>query len=374
MALRFLEGFEVESFLIHAQRKYATVANGWGTSAPGRWHAAHRSIRDPDMILITPALVTSVGNTWTIGFGFRGFDAAATPASVTRAPGFRLLDGPSESADEQVSVELHPETLLTSDVVGRWQVVVRRGATVLGTSTFRLMQLRWYYLEFQVVVRTGVNGSFEVKVHDFHANSITTVLTVSGVNTANQGTDGADRVAILWDSAGSLNDDVEFDDIYIRDDATYLGNVVIEGRETVAGNGDTADWDLQGGATDVGDALLDEQQNAQIAFEDQRIVSDVIGEISLANYQDLVLIRDGTIHGVMLITVARMESSGTRTIRSVFRHKDTGSPANAEGSDFILADTNFDSFFQVFAVNPVTTTAWDVPDLDLGQWGVKVQA
>lgn len=374
MSLRWLEGFEMESFLTHAQRKYATVTNGWGNSNPGRTNSNHRSISDIDMILITPALVGVLGNTWTVGFGYLMDDAPTAPGSVTRAPGIRLLDGPSETADEQISIEVQPEVVLSSEVA-RAVITVRRGATVVATGTKKILHNRWYYIEAQVVVRTGVNGSVMVKVYDQSNNTLTTDINVSGINTANQGTDGADRAAFIWDSVGTTSDDVRFDDIYVADDTTFRASngFVIEGLETQVGDGDLAQWELQGGATSVGHALLDSQTTVTSTFEDRRIVSDTVGQISLAPYADLAWIKDGVIAGVFVITLARMETSGTRTIANLFRHKNPG-PTNFTGASQVISDTAFDSFVEAFQNNPVTAVPWTVADINLGQWGVTVVA
>lgn len=375
MTLRFMDGYEAESFITHAQRKYASVTNGWGTAVAGRTNSAHRAIRDPDMILVTDPLVGSLGNTWTVGIGYRMFTSPSAPGSVTRAPGIRLLDGPSETADEQVSIEFQPQTKLASEL-GRALIVIRRGATVLATGTTNLIIGRWYYVEATFVVRTGTNGSVVVRVYDQTHHAVIAELNVSGINTANQGSDGADRVAFLWDSVGTAIDSVDFDDAYVADDSTMRADHgwAVECIESTAGNGDTAQWSLAGGATSVGNALLDQQNNSQASFEDRRITSDTIGQLSLAPFGDLAWIKDGTISGVLVITLAKMDTSGTRTIANVFRHKNTGSPSNAQGGNIVLSSTTFDDFLEVFAVNPVTSSAWLPADLNLGQWGVIVVA
>lgn len=375
MTMRFQEGFENISDLTQGQRKYALVTGSWPTADAGRWNTAFRAATDNAAVLVTKPIVTSVQNTWTIGFGWFGVQFPNSPGSVTRASGIRLLSGgTSITANEQVSIEIQPQTLLAHEAQGRWLIVVRRAGTTLATGTLYLQQNRWYYIEFQVVVRTGTNGSIQVKVHEWPSLSVTTDINVSGINTANLGTDGADRLAIVFDSVGSASSDtVSFDDIYAADDSTYRGNMVIEGLDAVVGNGDTAQWELQGGATDVGHALLD-SDSSNVTLEDRRIVSDTTGQISLCNFGDLTFLLDGTYHFVSMSLLARMESSGTRTLKPVFRHKDTGSPSNFEGDDFVVTDTNWSQFNQMFATNPVTAAAWDKNDINLGQWGVKLHA
>lgn len=375
MTIRFQEGFENISDETQGARKYALITNGWPTSQSGRWNSAFRAAQGNAPILVTEPLVSSVQNTWTIGFGWMAVQTPTTPASVTRGTGIRLLSGGTDiTANEQVSIELQPQTIGSWESAGRWLVVVRRGGTTLATGSVQIILNRWYYFEFQVVVRTGTDGSVMVKVHEWPSLSVTTDINVSGINTANLGSDGADRIAIVFDSVGSsTNDQVRFDDIYVADDSTFRGNTVIEGLDAVTGNGDSAQWELQGGAANVGDALLDSDSNSP-TLETRRIVSDTTGQISLADFQNLSFLLDGTYHFVAVNVLGRMESSGTRTIKPVFRHKDTGSPSNFEGGDFVVLDTNFTQFDEYYQTNPVTALAWDLADINLGQWGVKLHA
>lgn len=365
MALRFIEGFEVESEITHATRKYATVIGGsWGVSEDGRKRTAARSIRSDILALVTEPLVTSLGNTWTVGFGFKlDLELAASPANF---PGIHLMDGGTAGTDDQLAVVIARPSNATASEPGSGVIEVRRGAAVLATGTTRLLEKRWYYIEMTATVRTGINGAYEVKIDG------TTEVSDSGIDAANQGTDGADRVRIDWRSDGV--DDVSLDDIYVADDGTFLGDVIIEGVEAITGDGDTAQWDLQGGATDVGHALLDQQAVVQSLFEDRRIASNTVGQISLADFGNLTWIRDGTIHGVHVHTLARMETSGTRTLRNRFRDKD-GVPGESDGAvDLVLTDTAFDTFLEMFENNPVTAAAWTVAEIDAGQWGVRVTA
>jgi len=64
-----------------------------------------------------------------------------------------------------------------------------------------------------------------------------------------------------------------------------------------------------------------------------------------------------------------MAATGTRTVRTKYRDPDT---TVVNGSSHVVDSTVFDEFTEVFDDNPNSAAAWDVSDIDDGQFGVEV--
>lgn len=366
MAIRFIEGFETERTSTHAARRYETVTGTYGSSENGRKNSNGFALSGTAFNMVTPALVTSLGNTWTVGFGV--YFESGDFASLSTFPGVYFLDGGDAGTDEQLGLRFNGQALVGLETC-KIAIEVVRGATVLGTSDIRLDLARWYYIEFQVTIHPST-GSYEVRINEsVDAGASDTAGTA---NTANQGTAGADRVNLSWQSSPSA-DVLWYDDIYIKDDGTYLNDFVVEGLASVAGDGDTAQWQLAGAAVDVGTAFLDSATANSLAETNDRIQTDTVGEISLANFEDLSFIQGGTIHCVQVAVLGRMETSGQRDVQPRFRHIN-GSPSEHNGTAVTYDNTMFQLGREVFETNPATASAWVVNDIDLGQWGVRLDA
>jgi hypothetical protein len=363
MVVRLIEGFEVERITGHWDRRYAVVT-GAPTFPAGYKDLNGFAAQSNSLELTTKALTTTLQNSWTIGFAFKMVEGLTT--GQTTYPEVVFLDGPLRASDDQIALRFVAQTSLASEV-SRAKIEVVRGGTVLGTSDTVFLRNRWYYIEFQVTIHPTL-GSYEVKVDEVSDAGATD--TSGTVNTANQGTAGADRYHMSWES-DSGNDDVAYDQIICGDDSTFRGKIVVEGLRSIDGDGDQADWALAGGASNVGDALLDADNQVSASLELQRITSSTVNDVSFADHENLVLIRDGTIYGIRLTSVGRMETSGTRGVTPRFRDKD-GAPAEADGTEYTLTDTSFESWTEMFVNNPVSAAAWQVSEVDLGQWGVKV--
>lgn len=342
MALRWIEGFETDQGQTDLERKYAVASNSsaWSTTTGLRLGTALRS-SGTTAELRTKALVAAVGNTWTMGFRFRG----NTNITVGDHPGGMTLF--SGSGDQL-------EFRFSSPTDNTMVVKVYRGATLLGTSE-RFFADDWYYLEFQAVVRTATNGSFSVKVDGV------TVLTVSGVNTANQGTDGADRVRALLRITNGTSD---WDDWYIRDDSTFLGDTVIQGILPTS-DGNRTEW-----TPDTGSTNFDRVDDAAGSPSDSdKVTADTPGLTDLYGYANLTFAGTSTtIHGLQVNTSAFMGTSGTRTLRPKFRQSTT----EADGTNFVVPNTTPNGYSEVFAVDPTDSAAWTKAKVDAIEIGVEV--
>jgi hypothetical protein len=163
---------------------------------------------------------------------------------------------------------------------------------------------------------------------------------------------------VLDSTGGSLNN--------------YLGKQVIEGIKP-NGNGNSIQWDLAGGATDVTDAWGENGDTQSTTEDDKRLTSDVLDEKELATYTDLVNIRLVSIKGLLLHTNHKMDTSGNRNIVPLLR-KTTGSPVEVEGTQVNVSSTSYTGSSEVLANDPNTSAPWTVADVNAYQFGVKTKA
>jgi hypothetical protein len=90
--------------------------------------------------------------------------------------------------------------------------------------------------------------------------------------------------------------------------------------------------------------------------------------LDLYDMEDLVQIT-GTIHAVQLGVQLGMAAAGTRTVKTKYRDPDT---TVVDGASHVVDSTTYDEFTEVFDDNPNSAVAWDVADIDDGQFGIEV--
>lgn len=370
--IRWVEGFEIALDEPYFARAYTTtgVLNASPNPTGREQGFAARSDGNGDLELETPAL-SAVSNTWFNGFAVKFVDNPGLPTGTTIFPGLTIKSGGSD----QLTIDF----VDANQQFGNQVIIkVRRGATVLGTSTVPIISGYWYYIEVKAVVRTGTNGSVEVKMGLL--NAVTTdVINVTGINTANTGSDGADRMKLRWSNSGNASHRIDFDDWVVYDNTgalnnNFLGPVSIIGL-TPNGTGATMNFTLQGTATSIADAWGDPVASQSTSQDDKKVSADTVGEIALAAYSNTAayVTSGASILAVCVRTTAAMDSSGTRTIKHQVR--DTVAAAEVTGTlAIVLSDTTMRDYEEIFESNPVTTNPWDKAALDGLQVGAKVTA
>jgi hypothetical protein len=345
-----MEGFEVDQGTTDFTRKYAVAANSgtWNFIAGPKVGSAMQGGSNADAELRTKALVGSVQNTWIVGWRVRGA-TAATALSGDRAGGVTLFSGSSS----QVEVRAHFEGSAVT-----WRVY--RGSTLLGESP-SFWDSDWSYWEFKILARTSTNGSVQIRKDGV------VWYTLSGVNTANSGSDGADRVRFLF----QFGNQGSFDDIYICDGSgaannDYLsGDVVVFGASP-SGDGNRVQWTPSRAGTHFD--LVNDAPNA--SSDTTKVKSQTPGQDDLYDYQNLSLVSSGQpIYGVQLGTVGGMETSGNRTLKPLVR--DTGG-SEAYGTSWNWSDTSPHHEPTIFETNPVTSVVWSKTSIDAAQFGIDL--
>ncbi len=379
--LRWLEGFDgVSTLALGHGRLYSNTPVEDTTAVNGASVDADEAIYNDNTFLTTNALVGSATNSWIIGFAMR--PGSSTAINGTSIPYVAL----ENSTGEQIRVEFLDFVPTSAKPGGLYyKLRIMRGATEIATSdqAFELSTSdeSWCYFEFKVTVDNAA-GSVEGRYRWVQKSSrepgyitLTWDASVSSIDTQEQATTGADRFTVSWDS-GNSNNHLVFDDIYVCDTTgsknnDFLGKVVIQQQTittTGGGDGDTTNWALVT-ATSTEDALQEPHNSVQ---DDDRITSDTIGQIHLAQQNSLPTeISDSNIIGVRKDLHGRMETSGTLSIGHMWR-KTTATAAQTEsGTALSVSSTTVEANTVIAEDDPNTGTDWVNADLDTYQFGVK---
>lgn len=374
--LRKLEGFEGQREITILSRAYATAT---GTIATELGHrGSNNGISTANLLLRTNDLLDGAAdqNTWVIGWAMRLNGSGGLSASATVFPYVSLRS----AAGEQLRVEF---VAFNESKPGgaRYKLRVMRGATTLATTvdSFEgaITDNNWTYFEFEALVRTSTNGSFSLRYHDrFRKNMVATWTAANtGINTANQATDGADRVEFAMTQTPSTS--IALDDIYILDGSGSVNNgkvgeVEIEAID-VSGDGATVTWDLQGSAASLEDAWNETAVTQSTTEDDKRVSTTVVGEIELAALANPTLLRNVTTVGVETRVSGKMEATGTRDVQFFYR-KTTGTPAQVGTKIVTFASTSLLTYSDTRETDPNTSAAWVMADIDGLQVGAKLDA
>lgn len=343
MALRWLEGFETHINVSQMTRKYASYTAGFNVAA-GRVFGTAGQLAGA--VAVTPSfgLADVVG----VGFGVR-INAQVTGLN-SGAQGFYLERGPTE--------QVHLEFVNNA---GSFEVKLMRGATQLAISSAAYAYGAWHHFELKVTVHPST-GTYELR----HNEAL--VFSATGQNTANSGMSQADVFAMRFTTTST---NVLFDDIFVWDGTSasnnnFRGDAVIEGI-LPNGVGNSTQWTPSAGSNfdnvdDIGTAAPDDAGAG--GFNE----SDTVGQKDLYAFQDLINIQ-GNIFGVQVGTQLAMAAAGSRTVKLRFR--DDGG-TEADGDTFTVSSTTYDEFVDLMDVNPQSGVAWDVADINGGQFGVEV--
>jgi len=367
MAIRLIEGFEQTAATgsltaQYFERKYASLFSGPG-SAPG--YLGGLSLQSSSFAFTTKTFTAQ--DTWIIHWWWFLNQAGTT----SNTAGFYIRD----SGGVQLALVIRSATGV-SDNDDRYYIDLNRGVTTLA-SAGPFWAESWLSGQLKVTI-DPTDGAYELKVAQTNSVGKTPVTVMSDagpVNTADQGTSGADR--FLFDSNNGPRT-MQLDHLVICDDTgsannDFLGEVYV-GSLLPSADGDDLDWTPSTGATHY--TLVNEVMPGTPTTQDLlRVTSDTVSDFDRWFMQGLgavLTIPTGTsVFGLSVETTAAMEASGSRDLRAVFKD---GTAATAEGTSFTVTDTPWLTFVQIWETNPATAAAWSVSTVDAGQFGVKVQA
>lgn len=351
MALKFIEGFETSGDVFCLQRKWAKFSQ-LGSLPVGRLHG--KAANMPNALAEWRTRPLGLQNTWVVGFGMR-YNSATV---IDRTTVFPLVV--KRGTTEQIRFQFRKGTGNT------FKFDVFKGVTLLGSSS-DFVALSWHYFEFKFTI-DPVTGSLEIR-HNTQVD-----LTVAGpVDTADSGLAGADVFEIIATNGGPL----EYDDMYILDSTgainnTYLGDSVIEGRAP-SSDATPLQWTLEDG----GNPSIDQHYEAIEFFIctgasiDSYIFSSTVGQQDMFAFSALSFIT-GQIHGVLLTSDSRLDTTGTREFKHIIRSNATLYTSPPGGSTHTVASTAFQGFFDMFEVDPDTSAKWTIPNLNAAEFGLEV--
>lgn len=343
MALLFMEGFEGHggsSVPILAHKYAATTL--WGATSTGRLQGLSGDIASGFFARTRSFGVATA--TCVIGFGYQDATTGTSSSNLE----INIING----ASDQLRLRIVGVTTST------FRVDLMRGATLIVSSP-EYSTLNWHYFELKATIHPST-GSYELRRNE------ATVFSDTGVNTADSGSASWDAVHFDTASEGSINGLPKIDDIYILDglgtiNNDFLGDSVIEGRLPT---GDSAvpsmlDWTPSTGSTHW-DLLADINDNTLVS-------TGTAGDVDLLTFDSLSFIT-GTIHGVMTVVQAGLDSVGTRTIRNIAR----SNSVNYNGASQIVETTDSDGFFEIWETDPDTAVKWTVSGVNAAEFGFEL--
>lgn len=285
------------------------------------------------------ACYKSFGSNYTSGcVGFAIFSAATLANRML----FQILD----STTEQISVRTNGSSVLT---VTRNGTVLATGSTVLSTST-------WYFIELKFTINAS-SGVVEVKLNG--ASEIASTSSLNTRNTANTQWNG-----FQIGSTGNNNWGQLYDDVYVLNTGSSPNNDFLGPVRVVAlapsGNGATTDWTPNGG-TNFG-SVSESYEDGDTTFNQ----SATANQVDTFTMQDLP-VSAGSVYAVTHHMVARQDAGAARTIAPVLR------PASTDrvGTSVVLS-SSYQFLSQVYDTSPETSSAWDVAGVNSLEAGYKL--
>ena len=344
MALRKIEGFELDTSVAALQRIYQNTVIDAGITFPaGRVHGACLKAGPTPTTWQTQDMTAAT--TWIVGIGLR----ATNPESPM------LLERLMDSGNELIRLELN-------DTATGYTISCKRGGTTIATSAITLLDDQWYFVEWKVTLN-ATTGSTELRVNQSSASG----FAVSGVNTTNTGATTANRVEWNIEAQASGTTSVYIDDIYVFD-TTGSDNNDFAGDSIAEGLFPTSDGDSLQFTPDSGSTHFSQVDEPTVADDDTTYLqSSTNGNIDLFHYGNLVVI-NGNILGIEVQEQWRLLAAGSRNVRTKHKHTDA---TISNGTTKAVTTTAYANKPQIWERNPGTAGLWTVADVNGMQLGFE---
>jgi hypothetical protein len=333
MSIIFMDGFDLyNSSAEMARRGWVTGAAAQGTPQTGRFGTGQAARMTSSNNNRLPIAITS-DDTISVGLAIK-FDSVASFS----ANGSEFLWFRSGSTD-----------ILRVGVTSSGHLRIGRGDftsnLVAGSAAGLIVTGAWNYLEVELT-RNASTGAVNLYLNG---------TLVASASSANTGASSIDNVAL---SGGFCNFD--FDDMYIVDAATKLGEVSIQ---TIRPSADTAtkDWTRSVGS--------DNYANVDDATVDGDTTYNSSGTVSQKDLFDLVNLSGtpSSVKAVNLVMTARKDNSDLREIRTNMKNGST----TTNGTTRTLS-TSYVMYSQIYETNPDDSAAFDGTDINAMQLGYEV--
>lgn len=355
MTLLFCDGFDLDDSLAAATSKWGTGSNGGGGFAAtgGMSFATGRTGTGRSIVYNYSAFN---GNDSSPSLQFRMNASSSTVFlgfAYNYSSGenrfFHLLDS---AGGIQLSVSLNG-TLNP-------QVNLGNGGTLLCTSSTPVTINLWTFIELGIVIDPTV-GSITIK-----QNGVTTG-TFSGNTRATANSNVQYMFLGSINASPSTGGIFSYDDFYLCNAAgsvnnTFLGDIRIFGILPNAVGTNTV-WTRVGGAASNWQSVNEHPPDNDTTA----VKSSTINQIDTYNFTDLPS-NTSSVLAVASYFSARKDDAGSRVITC--RVRSAGTEADAPGS--VLLNLTYTMSGQIMEVNPVSTTAWTVSDVNNAEFGPRL--
>lgn len=351
MALLWLEGFEANVDNLDYTRKYESYSNNLFAMNAGRWGGLGiRANASPGTEFRTPNL----GNKSNAVMGCNIFIREGTIVAAQKL--FALIDGVNEQ------IALYWITTTT----GQIQFQIKRGSTIVGTTSNFWANNWWLLVEWKVVLdTTGSNGSVEIRV-----NGISELL-ITGIDTTNVASLVWNRAYFAASSASAANPFTVLDDIYVLDSSgaknnDWLGEHAIEA-SAPSGAGNRNQWESGPLVGQPHHSMVNEQtidDDSSFLF----IHNTDDNKVELFVWSDLTFLTD-PIYGFFLEYDLRMDTGGQDNVQPKFRN---GGGTEAAGTAVTINQVGaYKKFIEIFENDPTISAAWTVANWNAMQVGLE---
>lgn len=329
MTLLFIDGFDHYANNTDLQKKWTTT-NSQGVSTTG----GRRGGGAADLLnsSISKTVTTASPTSGIVGFAWKGsFDQIFLIGDAT-VQHFNLF------------------------LQANGTLQIRRGTTVLATSTFAFAVNIYYYLEVKFTIN-DTTGSVEVRKN----GETSSFVSVSGADTQNGGTASWSRI--------TLDSDSFFDDLYVCDtNGTTNNNFLGDCRVDTLypnGNGNSSQFTGSDGNSTDNYLLVDETTPD---YDTTYVESSTSGNKDTYTFTDLSH-NPASIYGIQISPCAKKDDAGARSMGAVIRR----SAVDYDGTSTALS-TDYLYYPYIAETDPSTVAAWTQTNINAAEFGVKITA
>ena len=331
----YLEARSVTSSFTTSTNGSPQVAPGWGSGKALKWGFDGNSDNNRFIMLLPSSLTT-----FYFGFAVRPWHQS------NRDPELLRLRRSANNRDMLKVRFLNGSTLqFFKETFAVWH-----------TTPVILKHGEWQYVEIKVTFSDTV-GVLEVRINGVE------VVNETGLNNDSSGDTDFDELE-LWGGEGLSSDEsVLIDDVYL-DDAGFLGPIKIEAVLPTA-EGATIDFTPSTGT----DNALNVDENPRNDATDYNESADTASNKDLLAAGNLSEITGGIL-AVQVTANCLLDTAGDIGMQAIVAE---GTPTQGTGPVVEVSDeTNFEAVQGIFEVNPDTSSAWLVAEVDGMEIGYEV--
>lgn len=243
------------------------------------------------------------------------------------------------------------------------KLVVTRDGTNIGSDVgnFVMASNTYYYLEFKCTFKTDATGSFTLKANG------TTIRSGTNVQTSATANNTANQIYIGSNSALGAGWDMNIDDLYLCD-ATGASNNDFLGDMRVRTLVPTSDGTYTAWTPTPSGTHFNKVNEIPATDDTNYVETSTVNNVDSYNFTQIIT-NPMNVKGVQMCICARKTDAGTMTLNPFIRTSDSVDRPQAVA--MTLTD-NYIYHNHVQAVDPATSAAWTISNLNATQFGVKL--